>query len=132
MSSGTRCRAVGRRAGHRGHATGRALAFVRRGAHLRDEGAQLAHARDRENLQTSDVRDETAGTDVSAMEAIAMQAPLSAHQRPAWDLKVLRGLGMQAAADTEIWKKVWTREERINNASTPMFLVEGRKCTLLQ
>ena len=95
-------------------------------------GAQLAHARDRENLQTSDVRDETAGTDVSAMEAIAMQAPLSAHQRPAWDLKVLRGLGMQAAADTEIWKKVWTREERINNASTPMFLVEGRKCTLLQ
>lgn len=100
--------------------------------YLRDEGAQLAHARDRENLQASDVRDETAGTDVSAMEAIAMQAPLSAHQRPAWDLKVLRGLGMQAAADTEIWKKVWTREERINNASTPMFLVEGRKCTLLQ
>ena len=100
--------------------------------YLRDEGAQLAHARDRENLQTSDVRDETAGTDVSAMEAIAMQAPLSAHQRPAWDLKVLRGLGMQAAADTEIWKKVWTREERINNASTPMFLVEGRKCTLRQ
>ena len=26
----------------------------------------------------------------------------------------------------------WTKEERINNASTPMFLVEGRKCPLLQ
>ena len=60
------------------------------------------------------------------------QAPLSAHQRPAWDLRVLRGLGMQAVADTEIWKQVWTKEERINNASTPMFLVEGRKCPLLQ
>ena len=100
--------------------------------YLWDEGAQLAHAQDRKNLQSADVRDETAGTDVSAMEAIARQAPLSAHQRPAWDLRVLRGLGMQAAADTEIWKQVWTKEERINNASTPMFLVEGRKCPLLQ
>ena len=100
--------------------------------YLWDEGAQLAHAQDRKNLHSSDVRDETAGTDVSAMEAIARQAPLSAHQRPAWDLRVLRGLGMQAAADTEIWKQVWTKEERINNASTPMFLVEGWKCSLLQ
>lgn len=100
--------------------------------YLLDEGAQLAHAQDRENLQVSDVRDETAGTDVSAMEAIARQAPLSAHQRPAWDLQVLRGLGMEAVADTEVWRQVWTKEERINNASTPMFLVEGRKCPLLQ
>lgn len=100
--------------------------------YLWDETAQLAHAKDRENLSTSDVRDETAGTDVSAMEAIALQAPLSAHQRPAWDLRVLRGLGMQVAADTEIWKQVWTREERINNASTPMFLVEGQKGLLPQ
>ena len=100
--------------------------------YLWDETAQLAHAKDRENLSASDVRDETAGTDVSAMEAIALQAPLSAHQRPAWDLRVLRGLGMQAAADTEIWKQVWTREERINNASTPMFLVEGQKALLSQ
>ena len=41
-------------------------------------------------------------------------------------------LGLQAAADTEIWRQVWTREERINNASTPMFLVEARKCPLPQ
>lgn len=88
--------------------------------------------RDRENLWASDVRDETAGTDVSAMEAIARQAPLSARMRPGWDLGVLRGLGLQAAADTEIWRQVWTREERINNASTPMFLVEARKCPLPQ
>lgn len=39
--------------------------------YLWDEDAQLAHAQDRENLHSSDVRDETAGTDVSAMEAIA-------------------------------------------------------------
>ena len=87
--------------------------------YLWDRGAEQAHARDRENLWASDVRDETAGTDVSAMEAIARQAPLSARMRPGWDLGVLRGLGLQAAADTEIWRQVWTREERINNASTP-------------
>ena len=63
----------------------------------------------------------------AAMEAIARKTPLSKHHRPAWDLDVLRGLGMQAAADTEVWKQVWTKEERINNASTPMFLVEGHK-----
>ena len=95
--------------------------------YLWDEDAQAAHAQDRENLQMSDVRDETAGTDVDAMEAIARQTPLSKHHRPGWDLDVLRGLGMQAAADTEVWKQVWTKEERINNASTPMFLVEGMK-----
>lgn len=100
--------------------------------YLWDENAQAAHEQDRENLLASDVRDETAGTDVNAMEAIARQAPLSARQRPAWDLDVLRGLGMQAAADTEVWRQVWTKEERVNNASTPMFLVEARKCALLQ
>ena len=78
--------------------------------YLWDEGAQLAHVQDREKLQSSDVQDETAGTNVSAMEAIARQAPLSAHQRPAWDLRVLRGLGMQAAANTEIWKRSGQRK----------------------
>ena len=61
------------------------------------------------------------------MESIARKAPLSARKRPEWDLDILRELGMEALADTEIWKQVWTREERINNASTPMFLIEARK-----
>ena len=96
-------------------------------SYLHDEDARKGHLLDRENIARSDVGDETAGTDVVAMEAIALQAPLSAKRRPSWDLDVLRRLGMKAAADTEVWKQVWTREERINNASTPMFLVEARK-----
>jgi ubiquinone/menaquinone biosynthesis C-methylase UbiE len=95
--------------------------------YLWDEEAKQGHAQDRENLAASDVRDENAGTDVDAMEAIARQTPLSRQHRPAWDLDVLRRLGIQASADEEIWREVWTKEERINNASTPMFLVEGRK-----
>ena len=39
----------------------------------------------------------------------------------------LRQLGMDVRADEEIWRRVWTREERVNNASTPMFLVRAVK-----
>ena len=96
-------------------------------SYLHDEDARKGHLQDRENIANSDVGDETAGTDVVAMEAIALQAPLSAQRRPEWDIAVLHGLGMEVRADGEIWKQVWTREERINNASTPMFLVEAQK-----
>ena len=37
---------------------------------------------------------ETDGTDIPAMEAIAGKAPLSAVCRPGWDIDVLEGLGM--------------------------------------
>ena len=94
-------------------------------SYLYDEKARAGHAQDRENIAASDVRDENEGTDVDAMEAIAYQAPLSQKNRPAWDLEVLCGLGMCVSADTEVWRRVWTREERINNASTPMFMVEA-------
>ena len=100
--------------------------------YLWDEEAELGHKRDRENLAVSDVRDENAGTDVDAMEAIARKTPLSRQHRPQWDLRVLSRFGIQASADENIWQRVWTKEERINNASTPMFLIEGRKAGLLE
>lgn len=99
--------------------------------YLHDEAAMGAHLQDRENVACSDVGDETAGTDVVEMENIARQTPLSMQCRPAWDLQTLHKLGVAAKADTEIWRQVWTREERINNASTPMFMVHGIKETKL-
>ena len=84
---------------------------------------------DRKNVRENNAADDTAGTDVDAMEAIARQAPLSARRRPAWDIHVLHGLGMSVFADPEIWKQVWTENERINNASTPMFLVHAVKAS---
>ena len=96
-------------------------------SYLHDEDAKANHLADRENIKTAGVRDETAGTDVDAMEAIAYQTPLAASVRPGWDLRVLKGCGMKAKADTNIWKRVWTFEERTNNASTPMFMIESVK-----
>lgn len=89
--------------------------------------ANALHLEDRKNVRENNAADDTAGTDVDAMEAIARQAPLSARRRPAWDIHVLHGLGMSVFADPEIWKQVWTENERINNASTPMFLVHAVK-----
>ena len=95
--------------------------------YLYDTQAQERHRADRDKVRLTGTADDTAGTDVAAMEAIARQAPLSRRVRPQWDLQVLRRLGMRPAADPEIWKRVWTRDEWINNASTPMFLVAASK-----
>ena len=91
--------------------------------------ANALHLEDRKNVRENNAADDTAGTDVDAMEAIARKAPLSARRRPAWDIHVLHGLGMSVFADPEIWKQVWTENERINNASTPMFLVHAVKAS---
>lgn len=89
--------------------------------------ALKAHLTDRENVEKTHAADDTAGTNVAAMEAIAKKAPLSQTLRPAWDLALLSSLGMDAKADETIWRQVWTKEEWINNASTPLFLVYGTK-----
>ena len=95
--------------------------------YLYDEKAMEGYCRDRENIKAAGVANETDGTDIPAMEAIAGKAPLSAVCRPGWDIDVLEGLGMSVKADPAIWKRVWTREERINNASTPMFMIRAVK-----
>ena len=95
--------------------------------YLFDPQAQQGHLQDRENVQRLHAADDTAGTDVAAMEAIARQAPLSAQRRPAWDLEVLTALGLEAEADEQVWRQVWTRDEWLNNASTPMFMVRAVK-----
>ncbi len=95
--------------------------------YLYDSQAEARHLSDRENVRVTGAADDTAGTDVAAMEAIAWQAPLSKHFRPQWDLDILGKLGMCAAADIEVWKQVWTKDEWINNSSTPMFLVAASR-----
>jgi hypothetical protein len=67
----------------------------------------------------------TAREDV--MEEIARRVPLSGVQRPAWDREVLQAMGVSVASDEDVWQRVWSKEEKINFASTPMFLVRGRK-----
>lgn len=95
--------------------------------YLYNENAREGYLRDRKNTKAEGVPDEIEGTDVPAMESIAYRAPLSVEDRPMWDRRLLEGMGMDVLIQPEIWKKVWTKEEKVNNASTPMFLVEAIK-----
>ena len=99
-------------------------------AYLFDEDAQAAWDRDRRSSAERGVRDqnvEAEGEHFDVMEEIARRVPLSKIARPAWDLQQLASLGMKAEADETVWKRVWSEEETISFASTPMFLVRGRK-----
>ncbi len=101
-------------------------------AYLFDESAQAAYDRDRANSAERGVWDQNVGAEgenFDVMEDIARRVPLSGIRRPAWDLERLSSLGLRAEADEEIWRRVWSEEEKISFASTPMFLVKGTKQT---
>ena len=70
---------------------------------------------------------EAEGEDFDVMEDIARRVPLSRIRRPAWDLEQLLSLGLQAEADEAVWQRVWSEEEKVSFASTPLFLVRGVK-----
>jgi hypothetical protein len=59
------------------------------------------------------------------MEDIARSMPLSGMTRPAWDIYILSQLGFTVSTDKDIWRKVWTIQEKTNFSSTPMFMVSA-------
>lgn len=62
------------------------------------------------------------GVDEALIEEIARQLPLTKRLRPVWDLEFLNQFeGIEATVDTELGPKIWSREEKLNYAATPMF-----------
>ena len=96
-------------------------------AYLFDDEAQAAYEQDRINSAAQGVGDQNVGENFDAMEDIARRVPLSDIYRPVWDLELLSSLGLQAEADEQIWKRVWSEQEKLNFSSTPLFLVRARK-----
>lgn len=96
-------------------------------AYLFDSEAMAAYDRDRVNSAERGIWDQNIGENFDVMEDIARRMPLSGTPRPAWDLKRLRSLGLQAEADGQVWQRVWSEDEKISFASTPMFLLRARK-----
>ena len=94
---------------------------------LFDEEAQAAYDRDRAASAELGIWDQNVGENFDVMDGIARRLPLSGITRPDWDLERLTALGLEALADGEIWRTVWSDEEKINFASTPMFLVRAVK-----
>ena len=96
--------------------------------HLFDAEKRAEYEADRAATSAAGIKDEYAGTDIDAMEDIARQMPLSPLVRPQWDAEVLGGMGLsQVETDADAWRRVFSAEERVNYASTPMFLVRAVK-----
>jgi ubiquinone/menaquinone biosynthesis C-methylase UbiE len=95
--------------------------------YLFDEKALQGYCQDRANSARRGVRDPNIGKGYDVMEDIARRVPLSRELRPQWDLDVFRSLGVPAECDTQVWQRVWTDDEKLSFASTPLFLVAAKK-----
>jgi SAM-dependent methyltransferase len=92
--------------------------------YLYDDDIRQKYERDRENVKCAGVKDEYTCTDIDAMEEIALSIPLSSIQRPQWDVSVLEGMCSCVDVDTGAWRQLWSEEEKLNFASTPLFSVQ--------
>ena len=97
-------------------------------AYLGDTEKKAAYDRDRENVAAAGVEDHGAYPDSQTMEDISRELPMTLRRRPQWDLVTLLDLGFAAVgAETDISGSVWSREEQLNYASTPGFLIRAVK-----
>lgn len=96
--------------------------------YLFNEHFRQGYLQDRRNAQRSDIDDHYVNTDTVAMENIARELPLSKEMRPAWDANSLLTCGFSKLfIDTRAAENLWDREEKINYASTPMFMIVADK-----
>lgn len=97
-------------------------------AYLTDEQKKQEWDRDRENTRLEGVEDHDNYADSRTMEDISRDLPMTPRRRPQWDMVALLDLGFtEVSADVSICDTVWNREEKINYASTPGFLIRARK-----
>ncbi|MBR6114183.1 MAG: class I SAM-dependent methyltransferase [Oscillospiraceae bacterium] len=97
-------------------------------AYLNDPEKKRSWDRDRENTRTEGVEDHDSYADSRTMEDISRSLPMTPRRRPQWDMVALLDLGFSVvSADTTVGDRVWNREEKINYASTPGFLIRAVK-----
>lgn len=96
--------------------------------YLYDDEKRKEYEQDRKNVEAQQLDDHYLCTDIDRMEQIALQIPMSKTQRPEWDIQVLNQMSWKMlTTDESIWKIVWSEEEKLNYASTPMFMIYGVK-----
>lgn len=95
--------------------------------YLFDDNARASYDEDRVNADAIGRYNENPDVDYGIMEEIAARIPLSSILRPDWDIDFLKGIGFDATSYKDIWKTVWSEEDKVAYASTPMFLVHAVK-----
>lgn len=93
--------------------------------YLFHEDARIGYQQDRENTAAKGCADLNVGDNYDVMENIARRIPLSPVTRPQWDRQVLSALGMDVSVNENIWQQVWSEQEQLSFASTPMFMIRA-------
>lgn len=97
-------------------------------AYLFDEKKQKEFARDRQEVAEQEAADFNAYDESAHMEEVARKLILSRLPRPEIDLELLKQAGFhQVSVDRQVWRRVWDKLQKLNNASTPCFMLKGIK-----
>lgn len=96
--------------------------------YLADEEKKAAYEADRVRAEEAGIEDPNIGENFEVCERLAEEVPLTHAERPAWDLRSLNEAGFdEVLCDEGVWEAVWSEEEKISLASTPLFMIEARK-----
>ncbi len=97
-------------------------------AYLEDDDSRKLYELDREKSKAHGQGDYNIGENFDVMEDIARVLPLTGTNRPEWDEAVLKDLDVKNIELVEdIGSQVYSEKERVNYASTPMFMIKVRK-----
>ena len=96
--------------------------------YLVDSEKKHAYGKDRERVAEKGLGDYNIGENFDQMEEIARSMPMTERIRPAWDQDLLRRCGAKDISVAEdIGQRVYSEKEKVNYASTPMFMVKAKK-----
>ena len=95
--------------------------------YLYDNKLRHGYEIDRANTAKAGCADRYLHTDINAMERLAKEVPLSALARPQWDKLILEEFGFTVSIDLRVSDRVWSPEEHLNQASTPLFGIKATK-----
>ena len=95
--------------------------------YLYDDELRDGYETDRANTAKAGCNDRYLHTNIDAMEHLAEEVPLSAIARPHWDRLILEEFGFEVSIDPRVSDRVWSEEELINQASTPLFGIKAIK-----
>lgn len=97
-------------------------------AYLFDDEKKCEKLADRENVLNAGFEDHDSYDESWLMENISRTLPMGKLPRPQWDAVTLLDLGFKdVSANTTVSSKLWSREEMLNYASTPCFLIRAVK-----
>ena len=97
-------------------------------AYLFDEEKKNEKQAERDCTVQAGVEDYESYDESWLMENISRTLPMGKLPRPYWDAVTLLNLGFKnVSADTSVSRRLWSREEMLNYASTPCFLIRAVK-----